>query len=233
MKTQIASIPAEFGEFPSGPLWCEIADDFTDERTLTAAVDRWVGTSIDTVTAGTVAWTDAAFGNLVLGSTAATDGYQVQGDMEVFVPASGKDTDFLVRITRSATTCMVYAGLAITDSTLMATTSSLADGLTATDAIGILIVGTVAYGVIRTGGTQTSVTLTGTAGITAERYSFKCHLTAAATGVIQFFKNGSLVGSLTSSGITTELMALSFASQDNDGAGTSTAFDMIACKQER
>lgn len=133
---------ANFNNFPLGPDWFVFWEDFNDEYALAsnepvAASSPWIGTALSS---GTFAQsTDEKFGVAVLSGAATTDntGSQIQGDMEFIALVAGKRTRFMTRLKLSdATQDEVLAAIAITDTTLIDGTGTMAGGLSHTDSLG-------------------------------------------------------------------------------------------------
>lgn len=229
------------------PLYYAFIEEFGDEYALTsnqpvAASSPWVGTALNS---GTFAQaTDESFAVAVLSGAATTDnsGTQIQGDMETFALVLGKETRFKTRLKLSdGTEDEVFAGLAITDTTLCDGTGTLAGGLTHTDSVGIYKPdgGTNVYGVIRRDSVQLSTDLGAFTMTDYNRFEVVVQMdaTTAGKGYALFYVNGVLKGRLDSTTMpysAEEILTPSLAFNSGNNTGTKTCtVDYIAARQQR
>jgi len=245
-----SNTPTQFANFPAGPDYYHFFDDFDDELALTsnlpvAASSRWIGTALSS---GTFAQsTDEKFGVAVLSGAATTDnsGAQIQADMETFSFVTSKQTDFIVRLKLSdATQDEFFAGLAITDPTLLDGTGTLAGGLTHTDSIGFYKPdgGTDVYLVVRRDSVNVaSFSVGAVAADTYAVFAFRVEMSSTAgTGVVRAAKDGNWVTTSGGAYSTTipydseEVLTPSIAFNTGDNSGTKTmTVDYVGARQER
>ena len=229
-------------------VWFYFFDDFMDEYALTsnlpvAASSPWVGTALSS---GTFAMsTDAKGGVCVLSGAGTTDnsGAQIQQDMEVWSLEAGKEVWFTARLKASdATQSEVFVGLAITDTTLLDATGTLAAGMTHSDSVGFYKPDgeTNWYGVVRRDSVQAN---TGAIGTSADDTYILLEArvvmdpTTAGKGRVTYFVNGAEVGRIDSTTLpydSEEFLALSVAMNSGDNSGTKTVtVDFIGAAQQR
>lgn len=246
----------QFGRFPfsSGSLPPAIFfDDFIDEYALTsnlpvAASSPWIGTALNS---GTFAQTDAvneAPGVATLSGAATTDdsGVQIQQDTEWICLNAGKWTCFTTRVKLSdGTQDELFAGIALTDTTLIDGAGTMAAGLTHTDSIAFYKPDGEAtiYGIIRRDSTSGAASHAVTGAISATLtdwavLSFVVQMdTTAGSGTVIFYINGTEVGRLSSSTMpyaAEEPLAISLATLSGVNTGTKTCkVDFVGVMQER
>lgn len=190
--------------FPGNPQWFETPlEDWSNEYdAITAGQSPWVGTAL---AGGTLIQTvDLTGGIARFGNAANTDnsGYQIQRDMETVALVQGKKTEFTIRLRASdITNVNFFAGLAITDTTVLhATTGTLAGSVTASDAVGFISPEGEdgVYGVVIRDSSQVIVTgsLATLADGTWATLAFRVTMDSATAGKgsVQFAVNGTWIG---------------------------------------
>jgi len=241
--------PHQWQSFPAGPdffdFWEDWADEYTGQTTSAAAGNRWIHTLLSS---GTFAQTtDEKFGVAVLSGAATTDnsGAQIQADMETCSLVTSKTTRFIVRLKLSdATQDEFFAGLAITDTTLLDGTGTLAAGLTHTDSVGFYKPdgATDVYCVVRRDSVNVvSFSVGSVAADTYAVFAFEVVMSSTAgTGQIRAAKDGNWV-TQAGGGYSTvmpydseEILAPSLAFNTGDNVGTKTlTVDYLGVLQER
>lgn len=220
--------------------WYSLQYDFDNEND----VDAFTGTAL---ASGTGAVTlDKKFGWYRMSGNATSDnsGYQLQGDMETISLNAGKQVLFESKfIVSDATQSEVFAGIAITDTTVLDAGGLLvAADVTASDAIGLYKPDgeTNIYGVVN----RDSVMLaTGALGVAADatdvRVGFRVIMdpNTAGKGKVLFYVNGQLGGSLDSTTMpydTEEILTPTIAFNTGDALGTKTCdWDYVRVAQSR
>lgn len=183
-------------------------------------------------TAGTFALTDEEGGVALAsaGSTTATQGINVQygGTAgETFVPTAGKDIYFetRVKVTANATGPEFFAGLAITDTSLIAGSAltSQAIGFKSVTDDNVLLA-TCKDGSSETTASSIHTFVTGT--------YVKLGVKIVGTSAAKFYVDGVLVATITANIPTTE-MRVSFVCQSGGTTSPVAAFDWVAAWQPR
>ena len=121
-------------QFPRSPIIYRFFTDFDDEN----QIDKFTTTALSSGTGAVTV--DERCGVYRLSGAATTDnsGFQLQKDQEAFSLKAGDVARLLFRVKCSdGTEDEVFVGAAITDTTLLDGTGTLAGGLTHTDSVGI------------------------------------------------------------------------------------------------
>lgn len=230
---------SEWYNFPGQPTWFEFWDDFLSEEGVTNFTSTAIASGATAVT------TDEKFGVLSFANNGTDDnsGAQIQGDMEMVSLATGKKTDFMARFQASdVDASSFFLGLSITDTSIQhATTDTLAGGLTITDGIGFYSPDTEGniYGVIRRGSVQANTgSLASLADATYATLSFRVEMDAstAGKGTVYFYKDGVLLGSLTSTTMpydSEEILTPSIAWKTTAASAQTAKADFCGARQER
>ena len=230
-----------WGNFPGSPAWYAPVYEFDNEQ----GIDPFTTTALSSGTGAVT--TDENLGVYTLSGAATTDnsGFQLQGDMETVSLNLGKKVLFMERLKGSdATESEYFAGLSITDTTMLSGTGTLAiASVTMSDAIGFYKPDGQAtyYGVIIRDSVLTSVGpfATSMADDTYLRLSFEIQMdgTTAGKGTVNFYMNNVQVGQLTSTTMpydTEEILTPATAFVTGNNTGTKTAkVDYIGVAVER
>lgn len=176
-------------------------------------------------------------------ATTDNSGSQIQFDMETVSLNAGKTVQFLCRGAKCSdgTQDEYFIGLAITDTTLLDGTGTLAGGCTHTDSIGFYKPDgeSNVYGVVRRDSVQLA---TGAFAITNTQYNvFAMRIvmdpSTAGKGYVEYFVNGTFIGRLDSTTMpydSEEILTPSLAFNTGDASGTKTCdHDFIGWVVER
>lgn len=232
-------IDHHFKRFPLGPDCYDEWIDFDCEEDETFFTKTALNSGTGVVT------TDENFGIYRQSGAATTDdsGSQIQLDMETVSLNAGKTIQFLCRGAKCSdgTQDEYFTGLAITDTTLMDGTGTLAGGLTHTDSIGFYKPDgeSNVYGVIRRDSVQLA---TGAFAITNTQYNvfamdIQMDPSTAGKGTVVFYVNGTEIGRLSSTTMpydSEEILAPSIAFNTGNNTGTKTCdWDYIGWSVDR
>jgi hypothetical protein len=235
----------KFANWPKGPDFIETWEDWTDEYAAgpVTGTSPWIVTLLASGTSTTS--TDAQGGKIILaGTTTDNSGAQVQRDVSVFNFALGTQIRFVADGTVSVQyDTEIFLGLAKTDTTLLDGTGTLAGGFTCSDGIGFyhpdngasgasLMYGIAMFGSVQvaTGGFTVDLT-------TNHVYSFEVRMdpATAAKGWIDFYVDGSIVGTLYSEAFTASTTFFSESLSITTGTNVAHTFtnDYVGCRQWR
>jgi len=221
--------------FPRAPKVYEFFRDFDMEQ----EVDSFTGTALSSGTAAVTR--DERFGVLRLSGAATTDnsGYQIQADQEAFSLKAGDIAKVVWRcVCSDGTQDEVFAGVSITDTTILDGTGTLAAGLTPTDCVGLYKPdgATNWYVVLRRDSVQIS---SGPIAVDPTAYvdlAIQIEMDAVTAGKakIMAWVNGTFVGSLDTTTFpydSEEILTPSFAFVTGDASGTKTCdVDLVAAQ---
>lgn len=233
------NIDHRFKNFPLAPdvsgRWVDF--DSEEDEALFTKTALASGTGVVTV--------DENHGIYRQSGAATTDnsGSQIQLDMEPVSLNAGKTVLFMMRGGKCSdgTQDEFFTGLAITDTTLLDGTGTLAGGLTHTDSIGFYKPDgeSNVYGVIRRDSVQLA---TGAYAMTMTNYNvyamrIEMDPSTAGKGRVIFYVNGTEIGRLDSTTMpydAEEILAPSIAFVTGDASGTKTCdHDFIGWQVER
>jgi len=239
-----------FDRFPGAPQWHEFFDDFDNTYALTSnlpvsASSPWIGASLN---GGTATFAQSAFAtygdaNLSTGTTGSDDGIEIVSDYEFANLVTGKRTQFMARFKAGSTSTGLWFLGASKDysggaAAVLGTTATLASCINVTDAWGFVLVGGVAYGVVRRDAVQLA-----TAAYTLDYTAYTNFAiefvmgSTAGSGYARFIVNDTVeIGRIDSTTMpyeTEETMRLAIAGINSTGAANTAAIGYIGCRVER